>query len=200
MAVTLGCGDAFHLVPCAIALCTTGLPRGRQYWESEKLITSVTMTVFYVLLYYVWRIRYQISGKGGITAAVWIFPFPASFYAWCRRTPGHVPMRLSWESTGTSRLHFGTSYYRTLLPAAKETQDHGPSACSGLPWYSASPAIFRSSCLRTPFPAIGILMIENLRLRLDEKVVIGYRAMKKEKPSDLRKITGHCAWGSCRKK
>ena len=25
MAVTLGCGDAFHLVPRAIALCTTGL-------------------------------------------------------------------------------------------------------------------------------------------------------------------------------
>ena len=25
MAVTLGCGDAFHLVPRALALCTTGL-------------------------------------------------------------------------------------------------------------------------------------------------------------------------------
>ena len=25
MAVVLGCGDAFHLVPRAIALCTTGL-------------------------------------------------------------------------------------------------------------------------------------------------------------------------------
>ena len=36
-----------------------------------KLITSVTMTVFYVLLYYVWRSRYQISGKKGLTAAVW---------------------------------------------------------------------------------------------------------------------------------
>ena len=25
MAVTLGCGDAFHLVPRAVALCTNGL-------------------------------------------------------------------------------------------------------------------------------------------------------------------------------
>ena len=25
MAVTLGCGDAFHLIPRAVALCTTGL-------------------------------------------------------------------------------------------------------------------------------------------------------------------------------
>ena len=29
------------------------------------------MTAFYVLLYYVWRCRYKITGKCGITAAVW---------------------------------------------------------------------------------------------------------------------------------
>ena len=35
-----------------------------------KWITSVTMTIFYVLLYYVWRQRYQIKGKGILTAAL----------------------------------------------------------------------------------------------------------------------------------
>ena len=30
------------------------------------------MTIFYVLLYYVWRLRYQIKGKGGLTAAVYV--------------------------------------------------------------------------------------------------------------------------------
>ena len=30
------------------------------------------MTIFYVLLYYVWRQRYQIQGKHGVTAAVYI--------------------------------------------------------------------------------------------------------------------------------
>ena len=29
------------------------------------------MTVFYVLLYYVWRQRYQVKGKAGVTAAVY---------------------------------------------------------------------------------------------------------------------------------
>ncbi|MCI1727492.1 MAG: hypothetical protein LKM35_07385 [Lachnospiraceae bacterium] len=72
MAVTLGCGDAFHLVPRAIALCTTGLASWTAVLGTGKLITSVTMTVFYVLLYYVWRLLYQVSGKSGITAAVWI--------------------------------------------------------------------------------------------------------------------------------
>ena len=71
MAVVLGCGDAFHLVPRAIALCTTGLADYTAALGIGKLITSVTMTLFYVLLYYVWRERYQIAGKKGLTAAVW---------------------------------------------------------------------------------------------------------------------------------
>ena len=71
MAVTLGFGDAFHLVPRALALCTTGLERYTAALGTGKLITSVTMTAFYVLLYYVWRSRYEISGRKGVTAAVW---------------------------------------------------------------------------------------------------------------------------------
>ena len=63
MAVTLGCGDAFHLVPRAVALCTTGLETYTAALGIGKLITSVTMTVFYVLLYYVWRLRYRINDK-----------------------------------------------------------------------------------------------------------------------------------------
>lgn len=70
MAVTLGLGDAFHLVPRAVALCTTGLADYTAVLGVGKLITSVTMTVFYVLLYYVWRLRYQIAGKTALTGAV----------------------------------------------------------------------------------------------------------------------------------
>lgn len=72
MAVTLGCGDAFHLVPRAIALCTTGLADYTAVLGIGKLVTSITMTVFYVLLYYVWCSRYQISDCKGTTAAVWV--------------------------------------------------------------------------------------------------------------------------------
>lgn len=72
MAVTLGCGDAFHLIPRAVALCTTGLASYTAALGTGKLITSITMTAFYVLLYYVWRSRYNVKGKNGITAAVWV--------------------------------------------------------------------------------------------------------------------------------
>lgn len=72
MAVILGCGDAFHLVPRAVALCTTGLENYTVALGIGKMITSVTMTVFYVLLYYVWRFRYKIDEQQKVTAAVWI--------------------------------------------------------------------------------------------------------------------------------
>ena len=71
MAVTLGFGDAFHLIPRALALCTTGLESFTVWLGAGKWITSVTMTVFYIILYYVWRIRYQVKDAKGITIAVY---------------------------------------------------------------------------------------------------------------------------------
>ncbi len=72
MAVVLGAGDSFHLVPRALALCTTGLAHYTVPLGLGKWITSVTMTIFYVLLYYVWRQRYQIKGQNGLTAVVYV--------------------------------------------------------------------------------------------------------------------------------
>ena len=72
MAVVLGAGDSFHLVPRAIALCTTGLENYTVALGIGKFITSITMTIFYILLYYVWRKRYSISGKQDITMAVYL--------------------------------------------------------------------------------------------------------------------------------
>lgn len=72
MVVVLGAGDAFHLIPRAVALCTTGLEHYTAALGMGKWITSITMTIFYVLLYYVWRQRYHITGKRGLTAAVYV--------------------------------------------------------------------------------------------------------------------------------
>lgn len=72
MAVILGAGDSFHLIPRALALCTTGLENYTVALGMGKWITSVTMTVFYVLLYYVWRQRYGVKGKNWLTAAVYV--------------------------------------------------------------------------------------------------------------------------------
>lgn len=73
MAIVLGAGDSFHLIPRMIALCTTGLENFTVALGIGKWITSVTMTLFYVLLYYVWRERYEIKGQKNLTIAVYLF-------------------------------------------------------------------------------------------------------------------------------
>ena len=72
MAIILGAGDAFHLVPRAVALCTTGLADYTAALGAGKLVTSITMTIFYVILYHVWRTRYQVSNRHAVTAAVYL--------------------------------------------------------------------------------------------------------------------------------
>lgn len=69
-ALILGLGDAFHLVPRVLnyfvdADFTTALGIG-------KLVTSITMTLFYVLLYYVWLGNYQEKEKHCLKVSIWI--------------------------------------------------------------------------------------------------------------------------------
>ncbi|GHU73272.1 hypothetical protein FACS189450_12730 [Spirochaetia bacterium] len=63
LTLILGCGDAFHLVPRIIALWTDGFETYAAALGIGKLVTSITMTVFYVLLYRVWQLHY--AGQSG---------------------------------------------------------------------------------------------------------------------------------------
>lgn len=72
MAALLGAGDSFHLVPRSYALWTTGLEANAAALGIGKFITSITMTIFYLILYYIWRERYQITGRKNLTSAMWI--------------------------------------------------------------------------------------------------------------------------------
>ena len=65
----LGLGDAFHLVPRVMNYfldhdLTAALGIG-------KLVTSVTMTVFYVLLFYIWRQVYGAPDKKATGIVIW---------------------------------------------------------------------------------------------------------------------------------
>lgn len=71
MAALLGAGDAFHLIPRAYALWTKGLEANAAALGIGKFITSITMTIFYLILYYIWRDRYQVKNRKGLTAAMW---------------------------------------------------------------------------------------------------------------------------------
>ena len=71
MAIILGCGDAFHLVPRIYATWTDGIENHAASVGFGTAVTSVTMTVFYVMLYHVWQQRYN-KRSSGLTAAVYI--------------------------------------------------------------------------------------------------------------------------------
>lgn len=68
-ALILGCGDAFHLVPRVLnyfsdADYTAALGIG-------KLVTSITMTLFYVLMYYIWLGTYEEKESRNVTLCIW---------------------------------------------------------------------------------------------------------------------------------
>jgi hypothetical protein len=66
MALTLGFGDAFHLIPRIIALMTSGFESHAAALGFGKFVTSITMTLFYLILYTLWKMRYQVKKTSGL--------------------------------------------------------------------------------------------------------------------------------------
>lgn len=180
MAVTLGCGDAFHLIPRAYALCTSGLENYVTALGIGKFITSVTMTVFYILLYYVWRNRYHVEGKNGLTAAVYLMAglrIALCLFPQNRWTSADAP--LSW---GIYRnIPFAALGLLVILLFYKSAREHKDGEFRWM-WLT----IVLSFGFYIPvvlwadvFPAVGMLMIPKTCAYV-WTVMIGYRAMKKE--------------------
>jgi hypothetical protein len=75
MSLILGLGDAFHLVPRVYALFTTGLEANAAVLGVGKLITSVTMTIFYVILFEIWKLRFNIKDGQALNIAIYLLAF-----------------------------------------------------------------------------------------------------------------------------
>ncbi|MGB9666526.1 MAG: hypothetical protein ACPL2N_04375 [Candidatus Cryosericum sp.] len=72
MALVLGIGDAFHLIPRVYALNAGGPEAHAALLGVGKAVTSVTMTVFYVILYVVWKRHYRVTTSRVLDAVVGI--------------------------------------------------------------------------------------------------------------------------------
>ncbi len=70
MALILGGGDAFHLVPRIYAQWTNTMDTHTAVLGFGKFITSITMTIFYAMLYFVWQWVYQPNSTFILTATV----------------------------------------------------------------------------------------------------------------------------------
>lgn len=180
MAVTLGAGDAFHLVPRATALCTTGLEDFTYALGMGKFITSITMTIFYILLYYVWRLRYKVEGRKNITFAVYILAlvriilcfFPQN--AW---TSAEAP--LSWGIYRNIPFALmGLLIIVLFYQSAKEHEDHAFKfmwLTIVLSFGFYIPVVLWADTI----PMIGMLMIPKTCAYV-WTVVIGFNSMRKE--------------------
>ena len=180
MAVLLGSGDAFHLVPRAFALCTTGLENFTVQLGLGKWITSVTMTIFYVILYYIWRERYQIKGHNATTAAIYVL-------AGLRIVLCMMPQNewlsaeapLSWGIYRNIPFALvGLLIIALFYKSAKESNDqsfHWMWLTIVLSFAFYIPVVLWADVV----PMIGMLMIPKTCAYV-WTVLIGYRAMKKE--------------------
>ena len=180
MAVVLGAGDSFHLVPRALALCTTGLENYTVALGMGKWITSVTMTVFYVLLYYVWRKRYQIQGKRELTTAV--YGLAAARVILCMMPQNQWLSANSPLSWGIYRnIPFALMGLLIIVLFYGSAKEHGDRAFRWM-WLTIVlsfgfyiPVVLRADTV----PMIGMLMIPKTCAYV-WTVLIGYSAMKKE--------------------
>jgi hypothetical protein len=180
MAIVLGCGDSFHLVPRAIALCTTGLADYTAVLGIGKLITSITMTIFYLLLYYVWRERYEIKEKNTITAIVWLLSivriilclFPQN--EWTSASPS-----LAWGIYRNIPFALlGLLIVILFFRSARQTEDH-PFANLWLTIAISFACYLPVVLFAESYPLIGMLMIPKTCAYV-WTVLIGYRALKGE--------------------
>ncbi|MEF9966968.1 MAG: hypothetical protein RR766_00535 [Longicatena sp.] len=58
MTLILGIGDSFHLIPRIFSNLSKYPSKWNSYLGLGKMITSITMTIFYVVLFWVWKYIY----------------------------------------------------------------------------------------------------------------------------------------------
>ena len=72
MTLLLGFGDAFHLVPRVVKHIKGESERVRWWMNFGLAVTSVTMTVFYIILFYIWKIQNAVQSTQTIfTFIIW---------------------------------------------------------------------------------------------------------------------------------
>lgn len=72
MSIILGFGDAFHLIPRIYALLTTGLENHAASLGFGKFVTSITMTIFYLILYKIWKLRFEVKNTKSLDTTMYI--------------------------------------------------------------------------------------------------------------------------------
>ena len=72
MTLILGIGDSFHLIPRIIKNIKGNNDKTTWWMNFGLIVTSITMTIFYIFLFYIWQIKYNDSITSIVKYAIWI--------------------------------------------------------------------------------------------------------------------------------
>ena len=73
LTLVLGGGDAFHLVPRIVKAFRGDSPRVAWWSGLGLMVSSITMTAFYVLLFYIWKAVFpDVSCPTALPAIIWV--------------------------------------------------------------------------------------------------------------------------------
>ena len=73
LTIVLGGGDAFHLVPRVIKAFYGDSPKVEWWSNLGLMVSSITMTVFYVLLFYVWKAVFpEVTYPSALLVLIWL--------------------------------------------------------------------------------------------------------------------------------
>lgn len=72
MTLILGGGDAFHLIPRIISNATNSFAMHSVSLGYGEMVTSITMTIFYVFLYKIYKIRYKKSNTKALNWTIFL--------------------------------------------------------------------------------------------------------------------------------
>ena len=118
MTLLLGFGDAFHLVPRVVKHIKGESERVRWWMNLGLAVTSVTMTVFYIILLYIWKIQNVGQGTQTISSLTVIFTGIIWSMALARIVICLLPQN-DWFGDGNKKLSLCRNIIFSMIGAAE---------------------------------------------------------------------------------
>lgn len=118
MTLLLGFGDAFHLVPRVIKHIKGESERVRWWMNFGLSVTSVTMTVFYIILFYIWKIQNVIQNTQTISFLTAVFTGVIWSMALARIAICLLPQN-DWFGDGNKKLSLCRNIIFSIIGAAE---------------------------------------------------------------------------------
>ena len=97
MALILGFGDAFHLIPRIYSHLTSGTEELIVALGFGTLVASITMTIFYIIFYEAWKVRYNLNTSKILDIVVYILGITRILILFCPRNEWFIrEASISW--------------------------------------------------------------------------------------------------------